>query len=618
MKSYALTLLALVAALAGFTQGYTINGDASELDGNCYNITPPFTYQSGSIWYNDQIDLNEPFDIQFTANFDDSESGADGMVFVFQQVSNTVVGTDGGDIGFGGFDPSVGIEFDIYQNGNRSDPIFDHIAIISNGSVDHNAPTNLGGPVQASLTDPNIEDGADHIVQISWDPSANLLSCWFDCELRVEATTDLVNDVFEGDPMVFWGFTGATGGQFAEMNLCLDPYILGLPEVYTACPGDEVQLIFSETVIGTYSWEPAEFLDDPTIPNPIAIVNDTTTFVLTYTDLCGVTQIDSTRIDVQYLDIDLGSDFSLCPGESAELNPGGDYDFEWSTGSEAPSISVDVPGTYYVDATQGNCYGSDTVVVSLGDGVTGVEFSVVNTICGEETGQLIVESVDGSGGDYTFDIGGPAQSDTVFSNLAQGFYTLTVTSQDGCFISENFTVNSDLLVNADFVADPLEGFNPLVVNLTDLSTNNTNILYFVGDMTYPGNTQSITFEDAGNFTIYQVAWNNSLACSDTAEVVVQVSELIDLFIPNILTPNGDGRNDKLIVLMMGLQQLDVTIYDRWGRLVHEDRIQVDDLGSFEVWDPSEASDGTYYYVISGSSVVGDRITKEGHFQVLSN
>ena len=37
---------------------------------------------------------------------------------------------------------------------------------------------------------------------------------------RVEATIDMVKDVFNGDPMVFWGFTGATGGSKNLQRFC--------------------------------------------------------------------------------------------------------------------------------------------------------------------------------------------------------------------------------------------------------------------------------------------------------------------------------------------------------------------------------------------------------------
>lgn len=618
MKLLAYTIFIFFAYQSAYSQGYTVNGDASDIGENCYIITPALNQQSGSIWYNDQIDLNNSFDIQFTANFDDSDSGADGMVFVFQQVSNTVIGENGEGIGFSGFEPSLGIEFDIYQNGNVGDPTYDHIAIISQGGIDHNAATNLAGPIQASATEANIEDGIDHIVQISWNPVSQLFSCWFDCELRLETTVDLVNDVFDNDPIVFWGFTGATGGQVAEMRLCLDPYILGLPEVYTTCPNDEVQIVLTESNLGTYSWEPAEYLNDATIPNPIAIVADTTTFVVTYTDLCGATQIDSTRIDVEYLDINAGQDFNLCPGNSQEIALPEAYEYIWSNGSTDNPITINQPGLYYVDATEGNCYGSDTLVVGMGTDVISVDFDIESTICGDSNGSLTITNVDGTGGPYIFDIGGTPQTDRTFNNLDAGNYTLTATSPDGCIFTEPFTIESVLLVEAGFSADPLSGTAPLTVNLTDESSNRTDFFYLLDGVPIPS-TQSHLFTEFGTYTLTQLVWNNDFGCSDTASVQIVVDALIDIIIPNIITPNGDGMNDTFTVKIDGMAFVDVEIYNRWGNLVHENNMPARDLEFVELWIPdNDISDGVYFYVLEATTVGETLFIEKGEIEIVKD
>ena len=48
----------------------------------------------------------------------------------------------------------------------------------------------------------------------------------------------------------------------------------------------------------SYSWEPAEFLSNPAIANPIATVTENTEFVVTGTDYYGCTSKDSVRVNV--------------------------------------------------------------------------------------------------------------------------------------------------------------------------------------------------------------------------------------------------------------------------------------------------------------------------------
>jgi hypothetical protein len=65
---------------------------------------------------------------------------------------------------------------DTYQNGNYGDPAADHMAIISNGSVDHHGANNLTGPI----TLPNIEDCKNHCLNISWNPATLALTATLD------------------------------------------------------------------------------------------------------------------------------------------------------------------------------------------------------------------------------------------------------------------------------------------------------------------------------------------------------------------------------------------------------------------------------------------------------
>ena len=58
-------------------------------------------------------------------------------------------------------------------------------------------------------------------------------------------TGDIVNNIFAGDPLVFWGMTGATGSLFNEQKFCTltdleSPF-------FTSCPTDLSIIISPET-----------------------------------------------------------------------------------------------------------------------------------------------------------------------------------------------------------------------------------------------------------------------------------------------------------------------------------------------------------------------------------
>jgi gliding motility-associated-like protein/uncharacterized repeat protein (TIGR01451 family) len=66
----------------------------------------------------------------------------------------------------------------------------------------------------------------------------------------------------------------------------------------------------------------------------------------------------------------------------------------------------------------------------------------------------------------------------------------------------------------------------------------------------------------------------------------------DLHIPNVFTPNGDGKNDTFeIVGIEGFDNATLAIYNRWGNEVYRN-------GAYKNnWDGHGLNEGTYYYVI---------------------
>jgi PKD repeat protein len=215
-------LFVITALLAGnqLSAQYTVNGNAARNDCHCYTLTPASFNLSGSVWNNIKIDLNQSFDFNFNIFMGCSDAGADGIVFVLQPIS-TSVGTTGGGLGFEGVTPSVGVTIDTWQNTPNNDPAFDHIAIQINGDINHGNPVaNIAGPVTALEGNDNIEDCTWHTLRLLWDAAAKQLSAYVDGRLRVSVTKDFVADVFGGNPLVFWGFTGSTGGANNLQQFC--------------------------------------------------------------------------------------------------------------------------------------------------------------------------------------------------------------------------------------------------------------------------------------------------------------------------------------------------------------------------------------------------------------
>lgn len=280
-------------------EAFFLNGNATTSGDSCFQLTPAVNWQAGSIWNEKMIDLNESFEVITELFFGCSDmEGADGIVFGLQPIS-TSIGTGGGDLGIGNVEPSLAIEFDTYQNADFGDPIFDHITLIKDGIVNHNLQNGaLAGPVQTDASSPNVEDCQFHTMQVRWEADIQTLTVYFDCELRISYTADMVNEIFSGDPLVFWGFTSATGGLNNVHEVCFTyTSVLDGLEDQAICAGEEVQLEVSGGV--SYNWTPALGLSDTTIANPIASPEVTTLYTVEITNDCGILLVDEVLIIVE-------------------------------------------------------------------------------------------------------------------------------------------------------------------------------------------------------------------------------------------------------------------------------------------------------------------------------
>ena len=107
-----------------------------------------------------------------------------------------------------------------------------------------------------------------------------------------------------------------------------------LPDSLLSCVGVPTNLNPLGSARFTYQWSPPDNLDDPTSPNPAAMVTESTTFSVTITDIatdCQFTGAVRVNIIGDILN-DLPDSIFACPGVAITLNPGGrpDLTYEWS------------------------------------------------------------------------------------------------------------------------------------------------------------------------------------------------------------------------------------------------------------------------------------------------
>jgi gliding motility-associated-like protein len=123
---------------------------------------------------------------------------------------------------------------------------------------------------------------------------------------------------------------------------------------------------------GSYSWSPANVLDNPNSANPTATVFATTTFTVIVADSCGSDTLQLT-LNVNAPTITLPNDTTICIGESVNINAIATGNISWSPGNflnttSGPSV-ISIPQnsiTYTATAVSSNgCMAQDSISITV-------------------------------------------------------------------------------------------------------------------------------------------------------------------------------------------------------------------------------------------------------------
>jgi gliding motility-associated-like protein len=94
------------------------------------------------------------------------------------------------------------------------------------------------------------------------------------------------------------------------------------------------------------------------------------------------------------------------------------------------------------------------------------------------------------------------------------------------------------------------------------------------------------YQQAGTYTVTLNIDGNG--CIDTQTVTISIE---DVFIPNLITPNGDGENDFYTIKGI-TKNWDLEIYNGWGDQVYKNS------NYNNQWDGAGLSDGVYFFLIT--------------------
>lgn len=607
---------------------YILNSAARQISCNCYTITPAQNTQTGSVWNSNKINLNQSFDFWFTVFLGCNDvNGADGIVFMLQPLS-TSIGASGGGMGFSGVTPSIGIALDTYQNPALNDPVFDHISIQANGVTDH--VNDLAGPVAASATSDNIEDCNWHTFRVKWDASSKTLSAYFDDSLRVSHTIDLVSNIFNNDPNVFWGFSGATGGFNNLQQFCtaLNPVFSLNVSNNAACVGDVLQFnnqSFSFAPIASYLWN---FGDGTTstlrVPPPKQYLQ-----AGSYPVKLEVTGQDGCKKDTT-VTITIGAPpnsslqaFDTCAGFTPRVlfQPQNGVNYQWTLngtpGSNLQSLISNLsPGNYQLElqsVSQSGCGQPDvdlaSFVIKDAPRVTAL---YANGCVGEPilfTGSQLDNTTTISRWEWFIQTERSTGQVTNRRFTQAGMYRvlLQAAATNGCLSLPDSSVLTISQARAHAGSDTIAAIG---VPFTLQGSGNGRLQWLpTGIVNNDTAANAVFLPSIDQQFVLLVTTPEGCMARDT--VLIRAFKGPEIYIPNAFTPNGDGLNDVLRPFMVGFKSIRrFAIYDRWGKLVFETRNQNNG------WNGGSSATGTYVWIAEAVTDKDQIIIRKGTVTVI--
>lgn len=369
----------------------------------------------------------------------------------------------------------------------------------------------------------------------------------------------------------------------------------------------------------TYIWSPSTGLSSTTGGTVTASPGSSTGYTVTGTT-SGCSSTGSLAVNVTptpTLNV-TASPSSMCRGLSSSLAVSGAANYTWSPSGALSDVNLPATTaspvqttTYTVIGANGLCTSSATVELVVIQTAT-VQASKFGDVCfGEST---TIEAIGGT--TYSWlPVSGLSHANAASTDagpLVTTVYTMTASGPGLCpststvevkvnplphvYAGRDTTINIDETITLTGTGDVEVGF--LSPTSTPLACNFCNAITV--------NPQEPT--------CYVLKGENGYGCVDYDTVCVYVTKDFNVYIPNAFTPNEDGYNDVFIPVGYGINEIRLTIFDRWGEQIFTSNET--SIG----WDGSrkgkQCEQGVYVYKAEVKTMAGHTVQYVGHVTLL--
>ena len=362
------------------------------------------------------------------------------------------------------------------------------------------------------------------------------------------------------------------------------------------CAGNSITLTALSSV-SNYSWSNGPFTQTN-------VVNSAGTYTASVSNNCGSSQATLTITQQPTPTISIAAtSTSLCVGTTAILTATSNLNnYSWNTSATTNTISVSQASVYVVNTANSCGSASASVSIILTPLPTVFVTPTATLLCAGQNGGLLVSSNPANINYTWFGVGLISGTNTANAIInAGGTYTVVATDFMGCSSVSVITIAS-ANTNALFTPNVNTGQAPLNVNFNNQSTGANTYTWVLGN----GNTATTinadaTFNTTGTYTVTLFASANGQCVSEyTVEIIVK--DGLGL-VPEVVTPNGDGKNDFFEIkgLPENYPNNTLQILNRWGNLVYSSTPYINDWNGIPnaagKTGSSKLPSGTYYFIL---------------------
>ncbi|MCI5056086.1 MAG: gliding motility-associated C-terminal domain-containing protein [Flavobacteriales bacterium] len=389
----------------------------------------------------------------------------------------------------------------------------------------------------------------------------------------------------------------------------------------------------------TFSWTPASYLWNAAVPDPTVITNVDTSFIVVVTDALGCQDQDT--VDISFFaqpSADAGIDLTYCSGNFVQDTVGG---VPTASGGSGPYVYSWTPSHWVSDDSIANPFilggnvGTLTLVVTDSNGCEDIDSITIDynqspradagpdiESCGLFTDTLGgLPTASGGTGPYTYEwlpALGLDDSSLANPNLnlsADTFYVVKITDAKGCTAIDTLFTSFGS-VTADFDMIPESYFAPVNVYFDNNSSGATDYEWDFGDGDDSDDKDPThLYNGSGSYVVQLIAYDDKTGCSDTLRKVLVLEGHSQIYVPNIITPNGDGENDHFKVISRNLVKFRCVIFNRWGTELYKFNEQENNWDGY-TYSGKKVSNGTYFYLITAKGADDSEYNFKGTFSVL--